>query len=166
MSSLENLAIVLGVLAFAFVVFVLVPKGLLIALRDSLEQRVKRRYPDASALVAVEYQASSFGVRAEGLGNWKGNGALAVTKDELRFFQFLPQRELTLKLPRITGLEIVHSHMGKATTSELLRIEFTTDRGAGAIAFWLPEPKRLKQKLEEFRKAQENAPTLTGVGGG
>lgn len=155
-SSLQLLAIGLGVLAFAFIVFVLVPKGLLVALRDSLEQRIKHRYPNASELVAVEYRASSFGVKAEGLGNWRGNGALAVTKDELRFFQFLPQRELALQLPRITGIAIVRSHLGNTTTSELLRIEFTTDRGAGAVAFWLPDPKRLKRKLEE----------LTGVSGG
>lgn len=152
MSSLDYLAIALGAVALAFVVFVLVPKALLFGLRDSLQQRIQHRYPDPRALVSVDYEVSSFGVKAQGLGQWKGNGALAVTLDELRFFQFLPQRELTLKLARITGLRLVRSHLGKATTSELLRVEFSTDRGPGAVAFWLREPAKLKATLEGLTK--------------
>jgi hypothetical protein len=154
-SSLDYLAIALGAVALAFVVFVLVPMALLFGLRDSLEQRIKHRYSDPDALVSVNYEVSSFGVRARGLGQWKGNGALAVTRDELRFFQFLPQRELSLKLARVTGLRLVRSHLGKATTSELLRVEFSTERGPGAVAFWLREPAKLKATLE----------TLTNLGG-
>jgi hypothetical protein len=148
LSSLDYLAIALGVIVFAFVIFVLLPKALLLGLRDSLEKRVQHRYPDPSELVSVEYRVSSFGVKARGLGQWRGNGALAITRDELRFFQFLPQRELTLKLSRVTGLSIVSSHLGKATTSDLLKIEFATEREPGAIAFWLPDPQALKAKLE------------------
>ncbi len=148
MSSLDYLAIALGALSFAFVVFVLVPKALLFGLRDSMRKRIARRYPEASELTRVEYRASSFGMNEASLGAWLGDGALVVTAKELCFFQTLPPRELTLQLTRITGLSIVRSRLGKPTTSSLLRIDFSSERPPGSIAFWVPDPSALMATLE------------------
>jgi hypothetical protein len=147
MSPLTVLAILLAALAGAFVLFVLVPKGLLVALRDSLEARVKHRYPE-SPLVFAEYTANSFGIESRGALQWRGNGALVMTESELCFFQVLLEGELVIPLEHITKLRLVHKHLGKTTTSSLLRIEFRGEQRADAVAFWVPKPDVLKGLLE------------------
>jgi hypothetical protein len=147
MSPLSVLAIALAALAGAFVLFVLVPKGLLAALRDSLEARVKHRYPD-SPLVFADYTANSFGIQSRGALQWRGNGALVMTEGELCFFQVLSQGELVIALDRITGLSLVREHLGKATTSHLLRVEFRGEQRADAVAFWVPRPQELKALID------------------
>jgi hypothetical protein len=147
--SLQLLAIIVGGIAFAFVVFVLLPKALLIGLRQSLEARVKRLYPEPEQLVLTEYSANFFGSSSRGATQWRGNGALALTERELTFFQLVPERVLVIPLSRITALEVVHKHLGKATTSQLLRVTFTTKQGKSeSVAYWLPKPAALKAQIE------------------
>jgi hypothetical protein len=153
MGSLNLLAIGLGGIAAAFALFVLLPKLFMLGLRDSLEGRVKHRYADASQVLFVEYSANSYGVLSKGATQWRGNGALVITKSELCFFQFLLERPLTLPLSRITGLSLVHKHLGKATLMQLLRVDFETKTGRDAIAFWVPKPEELKGLIDEARRA-------------
>src|SRR5688500_5510960 len=101
MSPLSVLAIALAAIAGAFVLFVLVPKGLGVALRESLEIRVKHRYPN-TPLVFAEYAANSFGIESRGALQWRGTGALVMTDRELCFFQVLSEGELIIALERIT----------------------------------------------------------------
>lgn len=147
MSPLSVLALALAAVAGAFVLFVLVPKGLLVALRDSLEARVKHRYPHAP-LVFAEYRANTFGIESRGALQWRGNGALVMTDRELCFFQVLSEHELVIALERITRLRLVHQHLGKSTTSHLLRIEFRGEQRPEAVAFWVPKPDELKALIE------------------
>lgn len=147
------LAVALAALGGAFVLFVLMPRALLAGMREALEQRVKRRYPEPSAIVRADFTASSFGVQSLGLGQWRGNGALVLTDKELCFFQFTPPLELAIPLAKITALRLVHSHLGKTTAMKLLRVEFTGKAGEDAVAYWVPDPARLERSIEARRGA-------------
>jgi hypothetical protein len=147
---LQTLAVILGVIAFASVVFVLLPRALLIGLRQSLEARARTRYPAPGALLWLDCSANLFGSYSRGVTQWRGNGALALTETELTFFQLVPERVLVIPISRISALEIVPKHMGKSThSSDLLRVTFRTKQGgADVVAYWLPKPAELKARLE------------------
>jgi hypothetical protein len=148
MSTFTMLAIALAALAFAFVLFVVVPKALLTGMRGSLEARVKHRLQPDAKLVYAEYAANSFGVESRGAMQWRGNGALILTEKTLAFFQLFVERELVIPLERIKALRLVHKHLGKATPSQLLRVEFEGKQRLDAVAFWVPKPAELKALLE------------------
>lgn len=148
MSALTALAIALAALAFSFVVFVLLPKALLKGMRGSLEARVEARLSAGATLVYAEYTASSFGVESRGALQWRGNGALILTEKTLAFFQLFVEHELVIPVERIQALRLVHKHLGKATTSRLLRIEFQGNERLDAVAFWVPKPEELKALIE------------------
>lgn len=148
MSPLTVLAISLGALAAAFVLFVALPKALLIGFRDSLDQRIKHRYPDSSVIAFVDYTANSFGVESRGALQWRGNGALVLSDKDLRFFQIMVEEDLVISLERITRMALVHKHLGKATPSKLLRVEFRGRQRPDAVAFWVPDPQALKALIE------------------
>jgi hypothetical protein len=138
-------------MAFAFVVFVVLPRALLLGLRQSLEARVKHRYPAEGQLLWVDYSANFFGLYSRGGMQWRGNGALVLTETELAFFQMIPERVLVIPIARITALDVVSKHMGKSTpSSHLLRVTFSAKQGGeDAVAYWLPKPAELKGRLEE-----------------
>ena len=149
MSPLQTLAILIGGLAFAFVVFVLIPRGLVAAFRKDLEARIQHRYTAPDQVVSVAYSATFFGLYARGQMQWRGSGALALTKTELAFFQALPQRVLTIPVARIAEVSLMSRHLGKPSTSLLLRVTFATSRGSqDTVAFWLKEPAPLKAQIE------------------
>jgi hypothetical protein len=148
MSALTILAIALAALAFSFVVFVLLPKALLKGMRGSLEARVKARLGAGATLVHADYGASSFGVESRGALQWRGNGALILTEKTLAFFQLFAERELVIPLERIQALSLVHKHLGKVTSSRLLRVEFRANEQLDAVAFWVPKPEELKALIE------------------
>ena len=148
MSTLTILAIALAALAFAFVLFVLVPKALLKGMRQSLEARVKGRLSAGATLVYEDYTANSFGVESRGVTQWRGNGALILTEKSLAFFQLFVEQELVIPLERVQALSLVHKHLGKATPSQLLRVEFRARERLDAVAFWVPRPSELKALIE------------------
>lgn len=147
MDSLTVLAIAVVALAAAFVLFVLVPRAVLAGFRESLEARIKHRYPNDPPAYA-EYAANSFGVESRGVLQWRGNGALVLTDAELCFFQILVDGALVIPLERISALHLVHKHLGKETPSRFLRVEFRGESGPAAVAFWVPGPEQLKSSIE------------------
>jgi hypothetical protein len=151
------LGIVLAALCVAFAIFVLLPKLFIAGMRGSLEARVAQRFPTEGSVLRSEYAASSFGVQSLGLAEWKGNGALVLTAQELRFFQFVPQKELRIFLEHIIALRLVRSHLGKSVGMQLLRVEFRGKRGPDAIAFWVPDPAAWQADLEAQRPPANGA---------
>ena len=55
---------------------------------------------------------------------------------------------MLIPLSRITALEVVHKHLGKPTTSQLLRVTFTKHGDVDRVAYWLPKPAELKKQIE------------------
>lgn len=70
----------------------------------------------------------------------RGNGNLALTKHELLFAQWVPNRLLRIRLDSIVDVTTVRSHLGKTIRKDLLKVVWSTDLGTkDSIALWVAD---------------------------
>ena len=124
---------ILVVIALAFAV-VLMPvsrraKRVRTGLEDELGDTIRR-----SANV------SGLGLQSRGRGQVRGNGRLVLTPGELRFRQWIPQRETTIPLAAVTSVGTERTWLGKWVGSKLLCVRWrTSDDSEDAIAWQVPD---------------------------
>jgi len=87
-----------------------------------------------------EDDANSFGVESAGRWQVRGNGNLALTKHELLFAQWVPNRLLRIPRDSIVEVTTARSHLGKTMGGKLLKIVWTTEAGTqDSIALWVKD---------------------------
>lgn len=69
----------------------------------------------------------------------KAVGALALTPDELVFVQLVPEREVRVPRPAITGVEVTRSFRDQTYPHDLVVVRWGDDDAADAVAFDVPE---------------------------
>ncbi len=85
-----------------------------------------------------ESDANSFGVESAGVWQVRGNGSLALTRHELLFAQWVPNRLLRIPRGSIVEVTTVRSHLGKTIRRDLLKVVWSTDLGTrDSIALWV-----------------------------
>lgn len=102
--------------------------------------RLRRRAEShfAGLTLLREDDANSFGVESAGVRQVRGNGSLALTKHELLFAQWVPNRLLRISRDSIVEVETVRSHLGKTIGRDLLKVAWATDLGTqDSIALWV-----------------------------
>ncbi len=96
-----------------------------------------------------EDDANSFGIESAGAWQVRGNGNLALTKHELLFAQWVPNRLVRIPRDSIVEVTTARSHLGKWIGRDLLKVVWTTDLGTqDSIALWV---KDLDGWLEALR---------------
>jgi hypothetical protein len=96
-----------------------------------------------------EDDANSFGVESAGKWQVRGNGNLALTKQELLFAQWVPNRLVRIPRDSIIEVRTARSHLGKTVFRDLLKVVWTTEVGTqDSIALWV---KDLDGWLEALR---------------
>ena len=96
-----------------------------------------------------EGDANSFGIESAGVWQVRGNGNLALTKHELLFAQWVPNRLLRIPRSSIVEVTTARSHLGKTVGRDLLKVVWLTDLGAeDSIALWVRD---LEGWLEALR---------------
>ncbi len=102
--------------------------------------RLRRRAEGhfAGLTLLREEDANSFGVESGGVWQVRGNGNLALTKNELLFAQWVPNRLLRIPRSSIVEVTTARSHLGKAIRRDLLKVVWSTDLGTqDSIALWV-----------------------------
>ena len=103
-----------------------------------LRRRAERHFAGEDLL--RQDDANTFGVESAGKWQVRGNGNLALTKRELLFAQWVPNRLLRIPRSDIVEVTTVRSHLGKGIGRDLLKVAWTNDLGAAdSIAFWVPD---------------------------
>ena len=132
MSGLLVLALVLAILVFIALAFavVLVPvsrhaRRVQTGLEEELGDSIRR-----SANV------SGLGLKSRGRGQMRGNGRLVLTPEELRFRQWIPQRETTIPLAAVTSVGTERTWLGKWVGSRLLCVRWRTPDGSEDAMAW------------------------------
>ena len=93
--------------------------------------------------------ASFFGLESRGLKQVRGNGCLALTKDEIYFLRWAPRMELRIPREKVLRVETVRSHLGKSKLVPLLKVHFTNeDGGADSVAWYVRDVPAWLAKLE------------------
>ena len=83
---------------------------------------------------------SGLGLQSRGRGQVRGNGRLVLTPDELRFRQWIPQRETTIPLAAVTSVGTERTWLGKWVGSKLLCVRWRTQDGSeDAMAWQVPD---------------------------
>jgi hypothetical protein len=101
-----------------------------------LRRRARRHLADSKLL--REEDANSFGIESAGPWQVRGNGTLALTKHEVLFAQWVPNRLLRIPLRSIVEVTTVRSHLGKTVGRKLLKVVWTTEVGEkDSIALWV-----------------------------
>lgn len=94
-------------------------------------------------------EANSFGVESAGAWQVRGNGNLALTKHELLFAQWVPNRLLRISRNSIVEVTTVGSHLGKTIGRDLLKVGWSTDLGTqDSIALWVRDLDSWLEALE------------------
>lgn len=83
------------------------------------------------------HSANFFGQESKGRGQWRGNGVLILTTEELFFEMWLPKRILRIPLSSIQKIETVKAHLGKTRFKPLLKVVFTNEAGEQDSGAWL-----------------------------
>ena len=129
----------LGTLAFLAALGV----GLLIvfaAISVPLKRMARRRRAaiedELGAGILRMDNAQGLGLESRGRGQVRGNGWLVLTADELRFRQWVPQRESRIPLASITTVETRRSWLGKTVGSRLLCVRWRLPDGSEDAMAW------------------------------
>jgi hypothetical protein len=118
-------------------------------LTGRLRQRAEGHF--AGLALVREEDANSFGVESGGLRQVRGNGNLALTKRELLFAQWVPNRLLRIPRSSIVEVTTTRSYLGKSLGRDLLKVAWTTELGErDSIALWVGD---LDGWLEELAPA-------------
>lgn len=132
MSALEVVALVLGILVFialAFAVILIPVAARARRAREGLEQEL------GDGVVRTD-NAQGLGLESRGRAQVRGNGWLVLTADELRFRQWVPQRENRIPLAAVTAVETKRSWLGKTVGSRLLCVRWRTSDGSEDAMAW------------------------------
>jgi hypothetical protein len=128
MSALEVIVLVVSILAFVALVLVLA----MIPVRRRA-RRLKADLPPGALRVA---NAQGLGLQSRGKGQLRGNGWLALTHDELRFRQWIPDRETRIPLAAITAVDTDRWWLGKSVGRKLLVVRWRTPEGGEDAMAW------------------------------
>jgi hypothetical protein len=128
--------IALGIVAFAAVMFIVVPAVTLRLIARSLTPRIAAAVPP-DAVVLNDLRANSLGLTSLGVWQRRGNGGLVLTSDRLLFFQVVPRRDLAIALAGITEVRTVKVHLGKSYGRKLLYVAFNGPTGPDSIAWFV-----------------------------
>ena len=143
-----GLAIATGVLVVVGTSLWLFFSVFLKGMETSGQQRLQERFT-ADQILRSETSANFFGLQSRGRGQIRGNGVLALTREELWFSQFITRKEIRIPLVEIQAVSLVDSHLGKRVFGrQVVKVEFQAATGADAAAWLVGDPNGWKTAIE------------------
>ena len=110
-----------------------------------------RQRTEGQDIILQTGNASSFGQTSKGIKQIRGNGALILTTEDIRFLMAVPRNEIEIPLSQVTSVSLPKSHLGKTVFQPLLRVEFESLEGKDSIAWAVQEPSKWKNAIENAR---------------
>jgi hypothetical protein len=149
-----GLAIATGVLLVVGTSLWLFFSVFLKGMQTSGQQRLHERFTD-DQILRSETSANFFGLQSRGRGQIRGNGVLALTREELWFSQFITREELRIPLVEIQAVSLVDSHLGKRVFGrQVVKVEFQAATGGDAAAWLVGDPNGWKTAIESAMQAK------------
>jgi hypothetical protein len=135
-SAVDVVLLVVAIFAFVALAFAVV----LLPVRRRARQSRAGLEEELGGGVRRIANARGLGLESRGRGQVRGNGWLALTAEELRFRQWVPQRETAIPLAAVTVVETRKTWLGKWVGSRLLCVRWRTDGGGeDAMAWQVPD---------------------------
>jgi len=132
MTALQVVALVLGIL---ILVALLLALALIPVARRARQVKagIEEEVGDTATRKA---NARGLGLESRGKGQVRGNGWLVLSPGELRFAQWVPQRETRIPLDAMTVVETRRVWLGKTVGSKLLCVRWRTPEGGEDAMAW------------------------------
>jgi hypothetical protein len=148
-STLQVVALVLGILIFVALALAVT---LIPIARRAKRQRagLEQELGDGVRRTA---NARGLGLESRGAGQVRGNGWLVLTPDELRFRQWVPQRDTRIPLDAVTTVETKRVWLGKSVGSRLLCVRWRMPDGTEDAMAW--QVRELDEWLAELGGRRE-----------
>lgn len=145
-------------LAIAAVVTIVVAAGLGIFftvffqnMKSAGMERMQEHFP-AQEIVRSEQTANFLGLESRGRGQIRGNGVLALTRNELWFSRFVMRDDISIPTDSIQEVRLVNAHLGKRILGrQLLYVSFLTSDTIDAAAWLVADPQEWKRIIESLR---------------
>lgn len=153
--------IAVAVIAFAAVMFIVVPAVTFRWLERVLEPRIAA-VVRTDAVILRDLRANSLGLTSLGAWQQRGNGALVLTGDEILFFQAVPRRDVRVPLSAITEVKTVKGHLGKTYGRDLLYLAFDSPAGPDSIALFVRDLPAWLAALREAGRGRVSIAAPTG----
>ncbi len=142
---------VLGVLAFTFFMFAVLPNKVLEKVRAKLDERIVKTVASTD-IVRKDTLALSYGLESRGVAQARGNGALVLTSTHLWWLQLTPQgRDVSIPLESITSVGTKRSHLGKRSGKPLLHVAFSADDQVDSMAWFNTDVPGWVEAIEQQR---------------
>ena len=120
----------MAVVVVVVVLVVAAVAGMLLARRGAARATRRMESTLEGLDVLRRTKANFYGVASEGKGQSRGLGTLALTRDELIFVQFVPDRVIRVPRSRIVGATLARSFLGKTQSRDLLVVSWDNEAAA------------------------------------
>jgi hypothetical protein len=115
--------------------------------RGLLRQRVER----------YTRKANFFGRDSSGMKQLRGNGILALTREELQYHMFLPKKAWRIPLGRIQEIEHPRSFKGRSVFRELLVVSYRDENGfPERIGILVEDPRQWAADIMKYKRWLES----------
>jgi hypothetical protein len=150
-SALGVVALVLGIL----IIVALVVAVVMVPLARRARRLGAEMETELGPGVRRKANVQGLGLESRGRAQVRGNGWLVLCDDELRFRQWVPDRETRISLSHITAVDTPRWWLGKSVGSRLLCVRWQTPEGAEDGMAWAT--RDLDAWLEEIAAARGDA---------
>ena len=125
--------LLIAILAFVVVIVILI---VTMRLQAKRAMEVLKKF-EGKKVLGIKANANFFGQESLKHLQFRGNGVLIMTEDELYFEMWYPKKEFNIPLSSILSIENPKSHLGKTKGHPLLKIIFQNEKGQKDSMAWL-----------------------------
>jgi hypothetical protein len=122
-----------------------------------LMRRIAQRRTDLDAIAAgrqrlrLDQRANCFGLQSLGKTQSRGNGFLALFEDELVFLQWIPKRDVRIRLDRVIAVDETSGFLGKTIGRPLLRVVWRDPERREVVAWWVADLAAWRASIDHAR---------------
>lgn len=146
-----SIGVMLGLVTLVFILMAIFSR-----LRRRLAKRIRERYPDVE-LLALHLSANFVGQR--GGSALRGNGALLLSPDMLRFLMAVPDREIAIPLTSVREVKLERAFMQRSAPGHpVLVIVHREDEQERETGFLLKNGARWKAAIDQACQILAEAP--------
>lgn len=120
--------------------------------KAKIQKNISQRYLGQN-IVLKDNSANFFGKKSLKSRQFRGNGILILTEEEIYFSMFIPRKEVIVSLDSIQDIETPTRFLGKTKFKPLLKINFEACQEVQDSAAWLvKDVKKWKKEIQERTK--------------
>lgn len=146
---METYQIVLSAVLTGVLLLCLILKFIFKSVRGALGKCIHEKF-EPEEIICAATRANFFGIKSDGAGQLRGNGAFVLTKNRLWFMRAVPPKEYEIPITAIKRVSLPRSFNGKSVFVKLLCIHYERNGIEDAMAWAINNPSEWKEHIENL----------------